>query len=216
MRSVSRRRAVGLLTTAVAATVGIAVLSSGGWRDADPEAAMPSVRPSGGSASAAAHEKAPDYAGTEVIRQPETSATKGLPGIRPATRRSTATLVSSPLPRTATRRGAVVAGFPVAVIPVMAGSSVSSSGVSSTADILRISVVADSPRSPGSVLTFYRKVLSALGFEESTVPAVAGSIASAFTRGADHLVVTGTRTPGQDTTYSLFGDLHTTNGRAAE
>lgn len=193
----------------VAAVVGIAVLTGGGWGDDEPAAAAASGEPSRGSPSGAVDRGTVDDVGSEVIRQPEGEATKGLPGLRKAKRPQTHSLVSAPLPRTATRRGTVVAGFPLSVIPVLTGSTVRSSGVSSTSGVLQVSIVARAPRSAGSVLGFYRRALSEHGFSESTVPAVGGSTASEFRRGADHLVITVSRPTSQGTTYSIFGDLHT-------
>lgn len=191
-----------------AAVVGLAVFSGSGWNEDDPAAAPLTTGPNSGLPSGAANAGAVDDEGSEVIGEPESSATKEPSGLPKAKRTATDSLISSPLPRTATRRGALVAGFPLGAVPVLTGSAVSSSGVSSEANILQVSIVARNPRSPSSVLAYYRGVLTELGFSESTVPAVSGSIAADFNRGADHLGVTASRLNGQDTTYSLFGDLH--------
>lgn len=145
--------------------------------------------------------------GSEVIRQPEGSGAKGLPGlskVKPSTKTS---LITSRLPPSASSRGSIVAGFPVSVIPLAPDSVVRSSGVSSTAKTLQVSIVANSAKSRGTVLRFYRQALSALGFAESSAPAADGSAASSFKRGADHLVVT-TKAGAKNTSYSLFGTLH--------
>lgn len=145
--------------------------------------------------------------GSEVIRQPEGSGAKGLPGLSKVKPSTKTPLISSRLPPTASSRGSIVAGFPVSVIPLAPGSVVRSSGVSSAAKTLQVSIVANSPKSRGTVLRFYRQELSALGFAESSAPAADGSAASRFKRGADQLVVT-TKAGAKNTSYSLFGTLH--------
>ncbi|MET0928327.1 MAG: hypothetical protein ABWX74_02365 [Aeromicrobium sp.] len=144
--------------------------------------------------------------GTEVIRQPEGSEASGLPGLRAVRSDPTESLLRA-APPTASRRGALVTGFPVSVVPVLPGSSLGSSGVSSTRDAVQVSIVATSPRSSDAVLAFYRRALRGHDFVESVVPAAAGAVAAGFRRGSDHLVVTTTR-DASETSYSVFGTLH--------
>ncbi|QGG42367.1 hypothetical protein [Aeromicrobium yanjiei] len=133
----------------------------------------------------------------------ERSADEEVAPERPRAKASKKPLLTSS-PRTASSRGAVVAGFPLAVLPVLPGSTVRSSGVSSRSDVVQVSLVATHERSPERILAGYRRILTAYGFVESPSPAVGGSTASAFARGRDHLTVTTTGGSGR-TGYSLFG-----------
>ncbi|WP_162891298.1 hypothetical protein [Aeromicrobium sp. A1-2] len=139
---------------------------------------------------------------------------KGLPGLSKSTSSAKkGALLSGPLPQSASLRGGLVAGFPRSVIPVLPGSKLGSSGVSSTAKTLQVSVVATSPKSPNAVLAYYRGVLSKQGFTESSAPAAAPSTAASFRRGADGIVVTVTRSSRTVTNYSLFGTLRAGAGK---
>ena len=147
--------------------------------------------------------------GSEVIKQSGGSAKNQLPGLRRKKSAKNGALVSRPLPKTASSRGTVVHGFPVTIVPIASGSRVQTSGVSSTATTLQLSVRATNPRSPDRVLAFYRKTLTAHGFAESAVPSVGGSTAASFAHNADNLVVTVTKSRSRGTTYTVFGTLHT-------
>jgi hypothetical protein len=198
----TRRRVV--LGAAAAAGVVVVWVGAGHGDDTAPDrrpcttvAATPRSVPPG-----AANE------GSEVLSSPDDAADPSVPA-RP---RRAGSGRDDPLvaaaPRTASRRGAVVTGFPASVVPVVSGSSVRSSGVSSLGGAVQVSIVADTSRSPGAVLAFYRRALRAHDFVESAVPAVAGSVASRFARGDDHLVVT--TGGGRDaTSYSVLGTLRT-------
>jgi hypothetical protein len=189
-----RRRV--LVGVAVAGCAGVLAVAPAVRSDGDPPVARTDVTRS------SAPNPVTNGDGSEVIRQPEGTATQGLPGLEKTSAK--ARPVTS-LPRTASSRGRVVKGFPTSVVTVAPGSRIRSSGVSSTARTVQVSLVARSPESSRSVLTFFRRQLTAQGFAESVIPAVAGSTASSFRRGADNLVVTvkGDRRA----TYSLFGTL---------
>ena len=204
----SRRTLVGAAAvTAVVVVVGLTAAGVGAWRDVAPTRDSSDMDTSR-SPSGTSHNGVTDGEGSEVIRQPEGSAATGLPGLRPAERSAKGSLITGRLPRTASSRGGVVAGFPTDVIPMLSGSVVHSTGVSSSRKVLQVSIVANSSRSPGNVLGSYRTILSALGFRESTAPAAGGSTAASFRRGSDSVMVTTTRMSRTDTRYYLFGTLH--------
>lgn len=146
---------------------------------------------------------------SETINTASGSATKGLPGITAKAKGGGGALISRPLPKTASGRGMVVAGFPAGVIPLASASSVQSSGISSAGTKMQVSIVATSSRSPDRILLFYRTALARSGFVESAAPAVGGSTAASFAHEADNLVVTVTRTSPKASTYSVYGTLHT-------
>lgn len=200
-------------TVAVAALVGaVLVVNQQGatnGRDSDSRASSNHTGAAGTDAAAGKKLSNPvtDGDGSEVIRQPEGTKSKGLPGLRAVKQTVNASFLTAPLPASASREGGMVKGFPVKIIPVLTGATVQSSGVSTTSTTMQISVVATSSKSPASVLAFYRKSLTAHGFAEGSAPAAGGSTASQFTRGKDHVMVT-TAARGKGTTYSVFGTLH--------
>lgn len=204
----------------LAVVVGLAAVGAGGSDGSDPTRSASTRSGTSthteeskkGSPSETASKAGNDGTDSEVIREPEGSAKNGLPGLdrtKPSTKGS---LITGRLPTTASRNGDIVAGFPTALLPLPSGSVVRSSGVSSASNILQVSIVANSSKSPGSVLAFFRRVLSAHGFAESRAPAVGGSTAAAFSRSADDIVVTVTGASRSTSIYSLFGTLHAGKG----
>lgn len=171
-------------------------------------AKQPDARSDSGEAGSATRKNTvTNGKGSEVIKQPEGSGQKGLPGLSRGKATNVA-LINKPLPHTASSRGTVVEGFPLAVVPLAPDSVVGSSGVSSAASALQVSMQATTSRSPERVLAFYRSALSGSGFAESTIPAVGGSTAAAFTHHADNLVVTVSKSRPKGSTYSVYGTLH--------
>ena len=203
---VRSRRVPAAWVVALAVVVALVVWWLDG-RDADDTRSASAAQGAAPTSSAPRDNGVTNGDGTEVIRRPEGSGASGQAGLRPTESVSTGSLVKTPLPQTASREGALVAGFPASVVPVLPGSAVDSSGVSSSRDAVQVSIVASSPRSRDAVLAFYRRQLGAQGFAESVVPGSAGSVGAGFMRGTDHLVVT-TTAAGQKTSYSLFGTLH--------
>lgn len=207
----SRRKLVGGSSAlAVALVIGLLVLDSP-WSDHG-DTRAPSSSEAGSNKGTGSGSKKTDRItdgkGSEVTKLPEGSATNGLPGLSKKPPAKDTWLISQPLPETASTRGKVVKGFPLAIVPVPSGSAVESSGVSSKAKALQVSILATNKRSPEEILTYYRTALTAHGFGESTVPAVGGSTAASFEHGLDNLVVTVTRTRSKGSTYSVFGTLH--------
>jgi hypothetical protein len=204
---VARSRRV-LMVWAVALVVAVTLVV---WRldgrGADDARSAAAAETSGPTAAAPRDNGVTNGDGTEVIRRPEGPDATGQDGLRPTVAPSTGSLVKGPLPKTASRQGGLVAGFPASVVPVLPGSAVDSSGVSSTQGAVQVSIVANSPRSRDAVLAYYRRQLGAQGFAESVVPGATDSVGAGFLRGTDHLVVTATAV-GPTTSYSLFGTLH--------
>lgn len=146
---------------------------------------------------------------THVIPEDETTGKSagdaGLPGLASPRK---GPLVELPLPRTASRRGGMVAGLPDGVLDPVPGSRVRSSSVSSAGRALQVGVVATAPGAEATVARFYRDALGRLGFRESRVAAVGGSTAMAFKRGRDSVVITTTPREKRGSDYSVLGLLH--------
>lgn len=199
------RAGAAALVAVIVIAVALVAWRVGAWQDDDSGSGAPAARAT--SAPPRVNEVT-DGDGSEVIRQPDGSAASGLPHLPAAGSASRGPLITaSAVPRTASRLGALVTGFPTSVIPVLPDAAVASSGVSSSQDVVQLSLVANSSRSPDAVRAFYRRALTGLGFVESVVPASGGSVGAGFTRGADHLVVT-TGTHARTTRFSVFGTVH--------
>lgn len=118
-----------------------------------------------------------------------------------------APLISAPLPKAASARGAIAAGFPRTVITLAPRSSVIFSSVSSEGSRLQAGLEATSSLAPREVIAYYRKALSALGLVANAAPAVAGSTAWAFVRDASTVTVTAAPDPSGGSRYFVHGVL---------
>lgn len=133
-----------------------------------------------------------------------------LPGLQAAPAAPVAeTLLTGAAPATGQRNGAVVAGFPVKVVPVPKGVTVVSSSVSSEGAHVQLGMQASSNASPAQVLSAYDEALATTGFSPSSSPAVAGSTAHTYVHGTDGVVVTVKARLGGGTEISLSGALTT-------
>ncbi len=117
--------------------------------------------------------------------------------------------LTGPLPKTGAANGAVVTGFPTAVVPVPDGLTVVSSSVSASGDRLQVGLQASSDSAPTDVTAAYVAALGGAGFAVGDSPALPGSTATAFTRGPDGLVLTVRDRIGGGTELSLAGTLTT-------
>lgn len=163
-----------------------------------------------GTASPSAEPSHPsELAAIDTAAKAEGTAGKGPAGYRlPKVTSRTGPLLEGPLPATASRRGAVVAGYPTSLVPAMTGSTVRSSSVSAHQRKLQIALTAWVGRSPDAVALFYRSRLAPLGFVDRPVAAVGGSTAIAFRRGQHSLVLTLTPQGKRSSVYTLWGTLH--------
>ena len=113
-------------------------------------------------------------------------------------------LVTAPLPKTASAKGKLVAGFPSEVIPIPSGLTISSSSVATQGDHLQATVVGTSTASEADVQSFYQAAFAKLGMTAAVAPAGASDTATTFSRGSDSITVTTTaQTSG--TALSIFG-----------
>lgn len=115
--------------------------------------------------------------------------------------------LAQPLPATASARDGLVAGFPAAIVPVPDGTTIVSSSVAAQDDRLQVGLEASTAQTPADVLAHYLGALVAEGFAPLDSPAAAGSTATAFTRGAEGLVLTLRERMGGGTQLSVAGTL---------
>lgn len=157
----------------------------------------------GGGSDGGGDSGADSGAGLEMPEAPEEEVTSLSELLEPA---STAPLVSAPLPRPASARGRLVAGFPAVLRPTR-GTAVESSSVSPSGDRLQAGLTGSSSRSPDAVLLGYRTRWTRRGLLEQAAPVAApGSWAAAFRRGRSVVTLT-VSTRGSRTTYVVHASL---------
>lgn len=123
--------------------------------------------------------------GVEVL--PPSPSQSGLPGLEPP---DLSPLVSRPLPAAASARDRLVKGYPRTAIPLAPTSTVTTSSVSpSDGRRLRVALTADTDRSPGQILLFYRLHFAKLGFVENAVSTMGDATGAAFTRGQNSATI---------------------------
>jgi hypothetical protein len=134
---------------------------------------------------------------------PEEGAEVGLPDTPPPP-----PLLSGPAPEPATALDTVVKGFP-AGIPVAGRSAVLSSDVAVEGERVRASLTATTPSAAVEVVTEYDEALAASGFSAADSPAIGGSTARTYGRGAEVVTVTVTPTVTGGSDYSVLALLST-------
>lgn len=119
-----------------------------------------------------------------------------------------APLLSGPAPKTASKTGSLVGGFP-ATIPVAAASTIANSAVASSGDNVQATLVAKTSMSASDLLDFYQSAFAKIGLTATEVPAVGGSAAFSFTHASDTVTLTVTSTKS-GANYSLYAVLRAT------
>lgn len=149
---------------------------------------------------------------TEFLPQPSTAASpeEGGPAALKPPPSTTAPLITGPLPRQATKLGALVAGYPATLAPPK-HNKVETSSVSPAGTTLQVALTARCAR-PCAVLRTYRLRLAARGFAEVDAPSVENQPAASFRRGDDSVAVSVTKTTPSVLEYAVFGVLHAQEG----
>ena len=127
--------------------------------------------------------------------------------IKPASS-AVAPLLSGSAPKTASKTGSLVDGFP-ARIPVVHASTIDNSAVSSSGDNVQATLVAKTTMSAADLLYFYQSAFAKTGLIATEVPAVGGSTAFSFTHSNDTVTLTVTSTKS-GANYSLYAVLRAT------
>jgi hypothetical protein len=119
-----------------------------------------------------------------------------------------APLLTGPAPKTASKTGSLVDGFPT-TIPVAHTSTITNSSVASSGDIVQATLVAKTSMSAADLLDFYQSTFAKVGLPGTEVPAVGGSTAFSFAHGNDTVTVTVTATKS-GANYSIYAVLRAT------
>lgn len=110
------------------------------------------------------------------------------------------------LPKSASARGKLVAGFPVR-LPIVAESIITRSSVSSSSGRMQTTLDATAPRAPRDLIAFYESMLGKYGLSSVSLPAVGGSTAVGFSRGRTSITLTVTPSGSHGSRYLLFAVL---------
>ena len=120
-----------------------------------------------------------------------------------------APLLSGSAPKTASKTGSLVNGFPE-TIPVAVASTIANSAVASSGDNVQVTLVAKTSMSAADLLDFYQSAFAKIGLTATEVPAVGGSTAFSFTHTYDTVTLTATSTK-YGANYSLYAVLRATS-----
>ncbi|MFC8041216.1 hypothetical protein ACFUOZ_17840 [Paenarthrobacter sp. NPDC057355] len=138
------------------------------------------------------------------VLPPVTATPTGLPEPTPP-----APLITGALPEPGTASGEVVDGWPAGVLTLPAGTTIGSTSVSTSGNILQVAAdgVIDKPRA--EVLGSFRDSLVSHGFWTEDAPAGEGAVAARFVRGTDTVTVSVSTTGTGSSRFQLLGSLHT-------
>lgn len=114
-------------------------------------------------------------------------------------------LFSGPMPKSASAAGSIVAGFP-STIPIAPTSKISNSSVSSSGDILQVTLTAKSAANAEDVISYFRSVFAKVQLPLNPLPSIGGSTAVSFSRGSDRVTLTVTP-DNSGSRYTIFGVL---------
>ena len=153
------------------------------------------VEPPTGDAAAG-----PD-AGAEVL--PPVESDPGVPALPPSD--PIPPLLHAPAPDTATAEGALVDGFPSFLTPAPS-STVAASMVASEGANVQAAFSATSTNTVEAVQDYFDGIFAALALHPTQAPAVGGSTAWAYSRGAESVTVTLTPT-ARGCDYSILATL---------
>ncbi|MET3903555.1 hypothetical protein [Paenarthrobacter sp. 4246] len=159
-----------------------------------------------GSGTGGAEDNAgPSTAKPLEVLPPVTATPTGLP--EPS---APAPLITGALPEPGSASGELVDGWPDGVLSLPAGTTIGSTSVSTSGDILQLTADGIIAKPRAEVLDFFRQSLVSHGFWTEEAPAADGAVAARFVRGADTVTVSVSTTGTGSSRFQLLGSLHTT------
>lgn len=191
--------AVGaVVLVGIAVTIWLLVSAAG----AGGPGAGPTASGSNAPSATATHGPVPGSTpttGSEVLPPTSTAGPNQHPTPTPAT-----PLVSPPLPKSGTKQGGLVAGFPAKIMGPIKGSDVISSSIATQGDTMQVTLVARTDTSEKSIRSHYEKLWASLGLSESGSsegnPSYAGPYES---------LTLAVKTTGTGIQYSIYGVFRT-------
>ncbi|MFJ4285362.1 hypothetical protein ACIPY0_06925 [Paenarthrobacter nicotinovorans] len=173
--------------------------------EAPTSGSSPSGGSSGGSTDGGGDGGASPSGGQALeVLPPVTATPTGLPEPTPP-----APLITGALPEPGTASGQVVDGWPAGVLTLPAGTTIGSTSVSTSGNVLQVAAdgIVDKPRA--EVLGSFRDSLVSHGFWTEDAPAGEGAMAARFVRGTDTVTVSVSTTGTGSSRFQLLGSLHT-------
>ncbi|MFW0772185.1 hypothetical protein ACLRGI_03350 [Paenarthrobacter nitroguajacolicus] len=115
----------------------------------------------------------------------------------------------STLPEPGRATGEVVEGWPAGVLTLPEGTTIGSTSVSTSGDVLQVAADGIVSKSQADVLAFFRQSMVSHGFWSEAAPAADGALAERFVRGTDTITVSVSTTGTGNSRFQLLGSLHT-------
>lgn len=138
------------------------------------------------------------------VLPPVTATPTGLPA--PS---APAPLITGSLPKSGSSQGALVDGWPADFLSLPAGTTIGSTSVSTSGDVLQVTADGIIGKSQEAVLDDFRQSLVPHGFWSEDAPAPDGVVAARFVRGTDTVTVSVSLTGTGNSRFQLLGSLHT-------
>ncbi|TVU63210.1 hypothetical protein FQP90_09445 [Paenarthrobacter nitroguajacolicus] len=139
------------------------------------------------------------------VLPPVTATPTGLPEPAPP-----APLITGDLPQAGTASGEMVDGWPADIVSLPPGTTIGSTSVSTSGNVLQVSADGIIAKPQSEVLGSFRQSLVSHGFWSETAPAAEGAVAERFVRGTDTVTVSVSTTGTGASRFQLLGSLHTT------
>ncbi|KUM38954.1 hypothetical protein [Arthrobacter sp. EpRS71] len=136
------------------------------------------------------------------VLPPVTATPTGLP--EPS---APAPLITGPLPQPGSASGEVVDGWPGGVLSLPEGTTIGSTSVSTSGDVLQVAADGIIAKPQAEVLASFRQSLVAQGFWSEAAPALDGAMAERFVRGTDTVTVSVSTTGTGTSRFQLLGSL---------
>lgn len=205
-------------TSASAPSAGSSAAASGGATPGSassapsggaPTGSAPSGSPASGSegggteATSGEGDGGPSTAKPLEVLPPVTATPTGLP--QPS---APAPLITGTLPEPASAAGEVVDGWPAGVLSMPEGTTIGSTSVSTSGDVLQVAADGITSKPQAEVLASFRQSLVAHGFWSEPAPAADGAMAERFVRGTDTVTVSVSTTGTGNSRFQLLGSLH--------
>jgi hypothetical protein len=118
-------------------------------------------------------------------------------------------LITGTLPQPGSATGEVVDGWPAGVLTLPEGTTIGSTSVSTSGDVLQVAADGIIAKPQAEVLASFRQSLVSHGFWSEAAPAADGAMAERFVRGTDTVTVSVATTGTGNSRFQLLGSLRT-------
>ncbi len=193
-------------TSSSAPSTGSSITPSGGATPGgtgDPTGDPQPGSPASGTEGSGEGDDGPSTAKPLEVLPPVTATPTGLP--QPSAPAPLVTILPDP----GSAAGEVVDGWPADILTLPEGTTIGSTSVSTSGDVLQVPADGIIAKPQAEVLASFRQSLVAHGFWSEVAPAAEGALAERFVRGADTVTVSVSTTGTGNSRFQLLGSLHT-------